>query len=56
VLKKDLHIMDLTAITLSKENKLPLVVFNMNTRGNLKRLICGEAVGSKVVELSTQKS
>jgi uridylate kinase len=56
VLKKDLHIMDLTAITLSKENKLPLVVFNMNTSGNLKRLICGEAIGSKVVELSKQKS
>jgi uridylate kinase len=53
VLRKDLRIMDLTAITLSKENKLPLVVFNMNTPGNLKRLICGEAVGSKVVELST---
>lgn len=56
VLRKDLRIMDLTAITLSKENKLPLVVFNMNKPGNLKRLICGEAVGSKVVELSTQKS
>jgi uridylate kinase len=52
VLKKDLRIMDLTAITLSKENKLPLIVFNMNIPGNLKRLICGEAVGSKVVELS----
>jgi uridylate kinase len=53
VLKKDLQIMDLTAITLSKQNKLPLIVFNMNTRGNLKRVICGESVGSKVVELST---
>ena len=52
VLKKDLRIMDLTAITLSKENRLPLVVFNMNIPGNLKRVICGESVGSKVVELS----
>jgi uridylate kinase len=52
VLKKDLRIMDLTAITLSKENKLPLVVFNMNIPGNLRRVVCGEAVGSKVVELS----
>jgi uridylate kinase len=56
VLKKDLRVMDLTAITLSKENNLPLVVFNMNIPGNLKRVICGEAVGSKVVELSEQKS
>jgi len=49
-------VMDLTAITLSKENSLPLVIFNMNIKGNLKRVIQGEAVGSKVVELSTQKS
>jgi uridylate kinase len=56
VLKKDLHVMDLTAITLSKENRLPLVVFNMNIPGNLKRVVCGEAVGSKVVEILTQKS
>jgi uridylate kinase len=47
--------MDLTAITLSKENKLPLVVFNMNIPGNLRRVICGEAIGSKVVELSAEK-
>jgi uridylate kinase len=52
VLRRDLRVMDLTAITLSKENKLPLVVFNMNVPGNLKRVVCGEAVGSKVVELS----
>jgi len=56
ILKKDLRVMDLTAITLSKENNLPLVVFNMNIQGNLKRVICGEMVGSKVVELSKQKS
>jgi len=56
VLKKDLRVMDLTAITLSKENRLPLVVFNMNIPGNLKRVVCGEAVGSKVVEILAQKS
>lgn len=56
VLKRDLRVMDLTAITLSKENKLPLVVFNMNIPGNLKRLVCGEPIGSKVVEISVQKS
>jgi uridylate kinase len=51
VLKKDLRVMDLTAITLSKENKLPLIVFNMNVPGNLPRIIRGEAVGSKVMEI-----
>lgn len=56
VLKKDLRIMDLTAITLSKENKLPLVVFNMNVTGNLKRVVCGKAVGSTVFEFSKRKS
>ncbi|MEX2116518.1 MAG: UMP kinase [Bacteroidota bacterium] len=50
VLQKDLKVMDLTAITLCKENKLPLVVFNMNKRGNLKRLIQGEQVGSLVTD------
>ena len=52
VLKKNLRVMDLTAITLSKENKLPLIVFNMNICGNLKHVVCGAAVGSKVVEIS----
>ena len=56
VLKRDLHVMDLTAITLSKENNLPLVIFNMNIRGNLKRVVCGGKVGSKVVEIAKQKS
>ncbi|HTY37619.1 MAG TPA: UMP kinase [Bacteroidota bacterium] len=50
VLKKDLRVMDLTAITLCKENKLPIVVFNMNTPGNLRRIILGENVGSRVYE------
>ncbi len=48
VLKNDLRVMDMTAITLCKENKLPIVIFNMNTPGNLRRIIMGEAVGSKV--------
>ncbi|MEX0737629.1 MAG: UMP kinase [Bacteroidota bacterium] len=49
VLKNDLRVMDLTAITLSKENNLTLVVFNMNVPGNLRRIIMGDPVGSKVV-------
>ena len=50
VLKKDLKVMDMTAITLCRENKLPILVFNMNTTGNFKRLILGEAVGTRVQE------
>jgi uridylate kinase len=50
VLKHNLQIMDLTAITLSKENKLPIIVFNMNKQGNLGRLVKGENVGSKVAD------
>ncbi len=45
---KQLHIMDLTAFTLCKENKLPLIVFNMNKKGNLKKLISGEKIGTFV--------
>jgi len=53
VLKKDLKVMDMTAITLCRENKLPILVFNMNTEGNFKRLILGESVGTQVREASS---
>ncbi len=52
VLKKDLKVMDMTAITLCKENRLPIIVFNMNTPGNLKNLILGTPVGTRVRELA----
>jgi uridylate kinase len=48
ILKKDLRVMDLTAITLCRENKLPIIVFNVNKPGNLRRVVLGEAVGSRV--------
>jgi uridylate kinase len=48
MLEKDLKVMDLTAITLCKENKMPIVVFNMNNSGELKRLIFGKRVGTLV--------
>jgi len=48
VMTKNLRIMDMTAITLSKENNLPLIVFDMNVPGNFKRVLCGEPVGSMV--------
>ncbi len=48
VLKRDLRVMDLTAITLCRENNIPIVVLNINVRGNLKRLALGEDVGTLV--------
>jgi uridylate kinase len=49
VLKKGLKIMDTTAFTLSQENELPIIVFDMNTPGNLLRVVSGENIGTKVV-------
>ncbi|MEN8138234.1 MAG: UMP kinase [Bacteroidota bacterium] len=48
VIQKDLKVMDLTAFALSKENNLPIIIFNMNIKGNLKRLLSGEKVGTFV--------
>ncbi len=48
VLKKGLKVMDSTAFTLSQENKLPIIVFDMNTRGNLLKVIKGEKIGTTV--------
>ena len=49
ILKLNLKVMDLTAITLSRENNIPIIVFNMTVPGNLKRIVLGENIGSKVV-------
>jgi len=48
VLKKGLKVMDTTAFTLSQENELPIIVFDMNTRGNLKKIVEGENIGTRV--------
>ena len=40
--------MDTTAFTLSQENKLPIIVFDMNTPGNLMRVVKGENIGTRV--------
>ena len=48
VLQKGLKVMDSTAFTLSQENELPIIVFDMNTRGNLLKVVSGEKVGTKV--------
>lgn len=49
MLQKGLRVMDLTAITLCQENKLPIIVFNMNAKGNLGRVLTEDGIGSKVV-------
>ena len=48
VYEKGLNVMDLTAFTLCNENKLPIIVFDMNKPGNLKKVIIGENVGTLV--------
>lgn len=48
VVKDGLRVMDTTAITLSMDNKLPIIVFNMEETDNLKRVVLGEAIGTKV--------
>ena len=48
VLKKGLKVMDTTAFTLSQENELPIIVFDMNKKGNLKKIISGEPFGTTV--------
>ena len=48
VIRRDLKVMDLTAVTLAKESGLPILVFNMNTEGNLLRVLRGDDVGTLV--------
>ena len=48
VLKLGLKVMDSTAISLCKDNNLPIVVFNLNGRGNIQRVVMGEKIGSTV--------
>ena len=48
VLRKGLKVMDTTAFTLSQENELPIIVFDMNKSGNLLKVVSGENIGTKV--------
>jgi uridylate kinase len=48
VVSNGLRVMDPTAITLSMDNKLPIIVFNMGQPGNLKKVVLGESIGTKV--------
>jgi uridylate kinase len=45
---RNLKVMDMTAFTLCMENKLPIIVFDMNESGNLKKLVFGENIGTMV--------
>jgi uridylate kinase len=48
VLNKELKVMDSTAISLCMDNHLPIVVFNLMEKGNIKRVVCGEDIGTLV--------
>lgn len=48
VMEKGLKVMDMTAFTLSEENRLPIIIFDMNKKGNLEKVISGENIGTKV--------
>ena len=50
VLLKELKVMDSTAFQLCRENNLPIIVFNFNVPGNLKKLVDGESIGTLVME------
>ncbi len=50
VVKKRLKVMDTTAVTLCMDNHLPIIVFNLTVKENLKRLILGDSIGTKVCE------
>lgn len=48
VLEKQLQVMDMTAISLAMDNHLPMVVFNLTGRGNIRKVVCGEMVGTQI--------
>jgi len=48
VLKRRLNVMDATAVSLCRENNLPIIVFNLNHAGNIRKAVCGEPVGTLV--------
>jgi len=50
VLKRRLNVMDATAVSLCRENNLPIIVFNLNRSGNIRRAVCGEPVGTMVAD------
>jgi uridylate kinase len=53
-LRQDLQVMDATAFALCRDNEMGIIVFNMTTRGNIQRAVCGELVGTTVVKDTEQ--
>ncbi len=48
VLERQLQVMDMTAISLAMENQLPLVIFDIKNKGNLRKIVCGEEIGTRI--------
>lgn len=48
IIERQLHVMDMTAISLAMDNQLPLVVFNLANKGNIKKVVCGEIIGTQI--------
>ena len=48
IIEKQLHVMDMTAISLAMDNHLPLVIFNLANKGNIKKVVCGKVVGTQI--------
>ncbi len=48
ILKLGLRVMDTTAVSMCKDNNLPMIIFNMNVPGNIQRVVSGEKLGSLV--------
>jgi len=48
VIKKGLKVMDMTAISLCKDNEMPIIVFNLNKKENIKKAVLGQKVGTKI--------
>jgi len=48
ILERQLHVMDMTAISLAMDNHLPLVIFNLKGKGNIRKVICGENIGTRI--------
>ncbi len=53
VLEKRLNVMDSTAISLAMDNRLRMIVFDLKTAGNIKKIICGEKIGTQIFESAT---
>ncbi len=56
VLKKDLKVMDSTAISMCRDNDLPIVIFDLHVAGNIQRVVLGEEIGTRIGKLRTERA